>query len=117
MCWYAIKQRNQTNQFNLWSHTPKIDELKVYIWHAMLSEKQWCATETTKKISCVYGEGVITDHWVRNWFSKLFSGDMSLRNEPSPERSSDLHKNALKELMEYNAVQRPRELSLKHLNT
>ena len=45
------------------------------------------ATETTKKISCVYGQSVITDQ-VPNWFSKFRSGDTSMRGEYWPGCSS-----------------------------
>ena len=36
-------------------------------------------TETFKKICGVFGQGAITDRQVQNWFSKFYSGDISLR--------------------------------------
>ena len=48
------------------------------------------ARETAKKICSVYGQGIITNYQVKNWFSKFSSDDISLRDEPKPGYSSDL---------------------------
>ena len=56
------------------------------------------ATKTAKKISSIYDQGVITDCYVRNWFSKFCSADTSLRDEPRNARSSDLVQDTLREL-------------------
>ena len=43
-----------------------MDKLKVYIWHVIWWEfrNNKNATETAKKISSVYGQGIITDYQV-----------------------------------------------------
>ena len=74
-------------------------ELKVYIWHVILWEFK-NTTETVKKISNIYGQGVITNHQVWNWFSKFCSGNTLLKNEPRSRCSSDLDQEALRELVE-----------------
>ena len=70
-----------------------MEKVKVYIQYVMLWEFKIYKnpTETVKNISCVYGQGVITDRQVRDWFTKFHSGDMSLRNEPRPGRSTNLN--------------------------
>ena len=75
-------------------------ELKVHIQHLMLWElmNNKSATKTAKKISSVYGQRVITDCKVRNWFSKFHSGVTSLRDEPRPGCSSDLDEEGLTKL-------------------
>ena len=72
--------------------------------------------ETAEKICSVYGEGTITDQAVWNWFVKVRSEDMSLKDEPRPGRSLDFDAEALKSLVECNARQSTRELADK-LNT
>ena len=52
-----------------------------------------------KKISNVYGKGVITDYQVQKHFSKFCSGDISLRDEPRPRPSSYLNQDALRGLL------------------
>ena len=42
----------------------------------MLWENNENATKTAEKISSVYGQGVITDGQVQNWFTKFPSGDI-----------------------------------------
>ena len=53
---------------------------------------------------------------MRNWFVKFPSGDTSLKDEPTPGRSSEFDAEALKSLVECNARQSTRELADK-LNT
>ena len=91
-----------------------MDELKVHIRHVMLWEfkNKKNATETAKKICNVYGQDIITDRQVRNWFAKFRSGDMSLKDERRPGRSSDLDEDALRELLESNPRKSTRELAL-----
>ena len=48
------------------------------------------ATETAKKICFVYGQRLISDHKVQNWFSMFCSEDTTLRNELSAGRLSNL---------------------------
>ena len=74
------------------------------------------ATETDKKISSVYGQGVIIDRPGRNWFSKFRSGDMPLKDKSWPERSSDLNQDDLREFVECNPRKNTLELVL-DLNT
>ena len=102
----------RASQSNLWSYTLKMKELKVHIPHVMWDfNNNKNATEIAKKICSVYGKRVIIDLQVRNWFSKFRFNDTSLRDEPSPGRSSDLDQNALRELVECN-LQSTQELSL-----
>ena len=69
-------------------------------------------SEVAEKISCVYGQRVIIDRQLRNWFLKFCSGDTSLRNE----RLSVLDQNTVRELAECNPRKSTRELAF-DLNT
>ena len=64
----------------------------MHIWHVMLFKfkNNKNTTETAKKHFSVYGQGVLTDHQIQNWFSKFHSGNISLRDEFRPGYSSDL---------------------------
>ena len=66
----------------------------------MLWENNENVTKTAKKISSVYGQGVITDGQVQNWFTMFPSGDILLRDEQ--KSLSDVDQNALRELMKCN---------------
>ena len=48
-----------------------------------------------QKISSVYGHGCIIDHHDWNWFSMFHSSNMSLKDEPIAEHSSDHNQDAL----------------------
>ncbi|KAF3426636.1 hypothetical protein E2986_10916 [Frieseomelitta varia] len=67
---------------------------KLHIRRVMLWEfKQGNNTKATaEKICSVYGEGLISDRAVRNWFAKFQSGDTTLKGE----RPSDSDDNILK---------------------
>ena len=69
-----------------------------------------------KKICSVCTQGVITDHQVRNWFSKFHSGDTALRDKLKPGCSLDLDQEALRDLVECNPLKSTQELVL-NLNT
>ncbi|XP_043510305.1 histone-lysine N-methyltransferase SETMAR-like isoform X1 [Frieseomelitta varia] len=53
----------------------------------------------------VYGEGLISDRAVKNWFAKFRSGDTILKDEPRAGRPSDLDDNLLKAILEQNLRQ------------
>ena len=59
-------------------------------------------TETVKKSCNFYGQGVITDYKVQNWFLKFLSSNKSLRDGHRLECPSDLDQDALRELVECN---------------
>ena len=63
------------------------------------------AKETTKRMSCVYSLGVITDCQVWIWLSKFNSGDMSLSDDPRPRHWSDLDKDTFKRIGGMQSIQ------------
>ena len=91
-----------------------MDELKNHFQHVILweSNNNKNSTKTAKKISCGYGQSVVTDHQVWNWFSKFRSGHIIRRDVPRPERSSHLDQEALRELVECNLCESIQELAL-----
>ena len=92
---------------------PWMYEMKMHIRHVILCEVKINknASEAVKKICSVYGQGVIIDCQVRNWFSKFCSGDTSLRDEPSAERPLDLNQECLREVLECKSTQKYSRLS------
>ena len=58
------------------------------------------AAETVRKFLMFYGQDVITDRQVRNWFSEFHTGDISLTVEPKPCHPSDLDEDSFRELIE-----------------
>ncbi|XP_043485383.1 histone-lysine N-methyltransferase SETMAR-like [Polistes fuscatus] len=74
------------------------------------------AKTTDEKICRVYGEGLITDRAVRNWFVKFRSGDMTLKDKPKSGRPSNFNDNLLKAVLEQNPRQLTRYI-VERLNT
>lgn len=79
----------------------------------------WCFGLLNKaiaeKICSVYGERLIIDRAVRNWFAKSHSGDTTLKDEPMTRRPSDLD-NFLKAILGLNPCQSTRNIA-ESLNT
>ena len=98
--------------------TPKMESEKLHVRHVMLWEfKQGnSATVTAEKICSVYGEGLITDRAVRNWFVKFRSEDTTLKDEPRAGCPSDFDDDLLKALLEQNPHQLTRNIA-ERLNT
>lgn len=57
---------------------------------------------TAEKICRVYGEGLITDRVVRNWFAKFRSGDITWKDALRAGRPSDFNDDLLKARLEQN---------------
>ena len=70
------------------------------------------APETAETICSVYGQGVITDNQVHNWFSKFHFSNMSLRDKPTPGYITDLDQDALRELVECSSHKSSPEIVL-----
>ena len=79
---------------------PTMEKIKVHILMCGFKNNK-NAKERAKKFSSVFGQGVIIDRQVRNWFSKFRSGDRSWSGEPKTGHSSDLNRDAFSELMFY----------------
>ena len=81
-----------------------MEKLREHIRHVMMwkFKNNKNVPRAAKNFSNIYNQGVITDRQVQNWFTKIHSGDISLRDEPWQKRSSDLDGDALRKLVEYN---------------
>ena len=64
------------------------------------------STEIAKKNCSVNEQGLIPNYQVQNWFSKLHSGNMSLRVESRRGCSSDLDQDVLRELVECSPLEK-----------
>ena len=70
---------------------------------------------TAQELCSVYSEGVSSDRAIRNWFVKIRSGDMALKDELRMGRPSDFDDDVLKSVLK-DPRQSTRELAEK-LNT
>ena len=82
----------------------------------MLSEFNKKATETTKKISNVDGQGVITEWKPVLDLAKFHSGNTLLKTEHRPGYSLNLDQVPLRELVECNPLKSTQKLAL-YFNT
>lgn len=73
--------------------------------------KSKSATQVTKKICAVYGEGAIAEWTVQKWFAKLKVGDFNLHDQERPFRSSTIDEDQVKSLTENNPRYTIRELA------
>ena len=106
--------KGYTSWFNLWFHASKIEELKGHIqfvmWWEFENSKKY--DRKAKKICSVYGQGLITDWQVQNWFSKF-----CLSDESRSGCFSDVNQDAFRELMECNPCKNTQELTSIHSNS
>ena len=79
-------------------YAPKIEGLKVHIWHLMWEFKNKMLQKQLWKFS-VYSQVFIIDCQVWNWFLKFRSGNISVRD-------------TLKELVEYNSCKSTWKLAI-----
>lgn len=71
------------------------------------------ATQATKNINAVFGEGATTKVTVGHWFEKFRSGNFCLDNEPRGRPESKIDDDVLKAVVEANPSQSTRELAAK----
>ena len=66
------------------THPNKMENQKVQLRMLCFGNlnKTIVLTVTIQKICSVYGEGMINDRAVRNWFVEFRSGDVTLKDEP-----------------------------------
>lgn len=69
------------------------------------------AVETARNINQAFGEGIVTERTIQNWFKKFRSGNESLENEDYPGRPSKLNKQKLKDIIEADPCLTVREVA------
>ncbi|GFX39873.1 mariner transposase [Trichonephila clavipes] len=60
------------------------------------------AVQARKKLTNVYGEGVLTVHQCQNWFAKFRSGNFDVEDAPRSGRPVEADKDAIKALVDAN---------------
>ncbi|GFX31782.1 mariner Mos1 transposase [Trichonephila clavipes] len=71
------------------------------------------AVRTRKKLTDVYGEGVLTVRQCQNWFAKFRSGNFEVEDAPRSGRPVEAHKDAIKALVDANRRITTREIGLR----
>ncbi|GFU25822.1 histone-lysine N-methyltransferase SETMAR [Trichonephila clavipes] len=62
----------------------------------------WRSLQTRKKMTDVYGEGVLTVRQYQNWFAKFRSGNFDVEDAPRSGRPVEADKDAIKALVDAN---------------
>ncbi|GFX54047.1 histone-lysine N-methyltransferase SETMAR [Trichonephila clavipes] len=71
------------------------------------------AVQARKKLTDVYGEGVLTVRQCQNWFAKFRSGNFDVEDAPRSRRPVEADKNAIKALVDANWRITTREIGLR----
>ncbi|GFV77007.1 histone-lysine N-methyltransferase SETMAR [Trichonephila clavipes] len=71
------------------------------------------AVQARKKLTDVYGEGVLTVRQCQNWFAKFRSGNFVVEDEPRSGRPVEADKDAIKALVDANRRITTREIGLR----
>ncbi|GFT83373.1 histone-lysine N-methyltransferase SETMAR [Trichonephila clavipes] len=71
------------------------------------------AVQARKKLTDVYGEGVLTVRQCQNWFPKFRSGNFDVEYAPGSGRPVEADKNAIKALVDANRRITTREIGLR----
>ncbi|GFY26092.1 histone-lysine N-methyltransferase SETMAR [Trichonephila clavipes] len=77
------------------------------------SRKGKNAVQARKKLTDVYGEGVLTVRQYQNWFAKFRSGNFDVEDAPRLERPVEADKDAIKALVDANRRITTREIRLR----
>ncbi|GFW37539.1 histone-lysine N-methyltransferase SETMAR [Trichonephila clavipes] len=71
------------------------------------------AVQARKKLTDVYGEGVLTVRQCQNWFAKFRSGNFDVEDAPRSGRPVEADKDAIKALVDANRRITTREIGLR----
>lgn len=71
------------------------------------------AVQARKKLTDVYGEGVLTVRQCQNWFAKFRSGNFDVEDAPRSGRPVEADKDAIKALVDANRRITTREIELR----
>ncbi|GFT10031.1 histone-lysine N-methyltransferase SETMAR [Trichonephila clavipes] len=71
------------------------------------------AVQARKKLTGVYGEGVLTVRQCQNWFAKFRSGNFDVEDAPRSGRPVEADKDAIKALVDANQRITTREIGLR----
>lgn len=71
------------------------------------------AVQARKKLTDVYGEGVLTVRQCQNWFAKFRSGNFDVEDAPRSGRPVEADKDAIKALVDVNRRITTREIGLR----
>ncbi|GFT59070.1 histone-lysine N-methyltransferase SETMAR [Trichonephila clavipes] len=83
---------------------------KQHFRHILLFKN---AVQVRKKLTDVYGEGVLTARQCQNWFAKFRSGNFDVEDAPRSGRPVEADKDSIKELVDVNRRIPTREIGLR----
>ncbi|GFV49148.1 histone-lysine N-methyltransferase SETMAR [Trichonephila clavipes] len=97
-----------------WSAVPQ--EYIQSLFESM-SRKGKSAVQARKKLTNVYGEGVLTVRQCQNWFAKFQSGNFDVEDAPRSGRLVEVDKDAIKALGDANRRIKTRKIGLRLTNS
>ncbi|GFU34524.1 histone-lysine N-methyltransferase SETMAR [Trichonephila clavipes] len=71
------------------------------------------AVQTRKKLTNVYGKGMLTVRQCQNWFAKFRSGNFAVEDAPRSERPVEADKDVIKTLVDANRRITTRKIGLR----
>ncbi|GFU72497.1 l-2-hydroxyglutarate dehydrogenase, mitochondrial [Trichonephila clavipes] len=96
---------------NIFAQVQVLQQYMPSLSSSWVERKGKNAVQARKKLTDVYGEGVLTVHQCQNWFAKFRSGNFDVEDDPRLGRPVEADKKAIKALVDANRQITPPDCS------